>query len=118
MIPVYLTLSASFGAICRRSSAGILAAAPGACWRGEFAVGSADIMPAEQPPGRRRYNRRWNQKLKVAIRSMRRLAAEFEKVPLWSALDTSKKREPKIPLGFARFTLLKTLRAETPKLRL
>lgn len=59
------------------------------------------------------------QKLKVANRSMRRLAAPFEKGPFdASPFGVSKKCEPKMPLGFPKLTLLKALRAETPKLRL
>jgi hypothetical protein len=42
-----------------------------------------------------------DQKLNVACRSMRRFAAEFENGPLCSWLDVSKKRDPKMPLGFA-----------------
>src|SRR5258708_1270537 len=58
------------------------------------------------------------QKLNVACRSMRRLAAPDEKGPACSALAVSKNGEPRIPLGFARFTVLKTLRAEMPRMRL
>ena len=59
------------------------------------------------------------QKLKVANRSMRRLAAPFEKGPFAaSPFGVSKNREPKMPLGFPKLTLLKAFRAETPKLRL
>src|SRR5229473_5843929 len=59
-----------------------------------------------------------NQKLKVSCRSIRRLAEEFEKGPDCSWFGMSKNREPKIPLGLAKLTLLKTLRAVTPKVRL
>ena len=55
-----------------------------------------------------------NQKLNVAIKSIRRLAAPLEKGPfVASPLGVSKNREPKIPLGFPKLTLLKALRAET-----
>ena len=43
------------------------------------------------------------------------MAAPVENGPPCSALAVSKNGEPRIPLGFARFTLLKTLRTETPK---
>lgn len=59
-----------------------------------------------------------DQKLKVAIRSMRRLAEEFENDPPCNPLGVSKNRDPRIPLGLPKFTLLKRFRAEAPMLRL
>jgi hypothetical protein len=59
-----------------------------------------------------------DQKLNLACKSMRRFAAEFEKGPDCSALGWSNNREPKMPLGLAKFTLLKTFLALTPKVRL
>lgn len=60
-----------------------------------------------------------NQKLKVANRSMRRMAAPLEKGPFSATpFGVSKNREPRMPLGFPKLTLFKVLRAETPKLRL
>ena len=59
-----------------------------------------------------------NQKLNVACKSMRRFAAELENGPPCKAFETSKNGDPRIPLGFARFTLLKTFRTFTPSIRL
>lgn len=58
------------------------------------------------------------QKLNVACKSMRRTAPAVEKGPPWRAFGIPKKVEPRMPLGFAVFTLLKTLRTFTPKVRL
>lgn len=59
------------------------------------------------------------QKLKVADRSMRRLAAPFEKGPFdASPFGVSKNLEPRMPLGSPKLTLLKALRAEALKVRL
>src|SRR5580693_5404729 len=56
-----------------------------------------------------------NQKLKVANRSMRRMAAPLEKGPFSATpFGVSKNREPRMPLGFPKLTLFKVLRAETP----
>jgi hypothetical protein len=60
----------------------------------------------------------FDQKLKVTCRSMRRFAEEFEKPPPWSWFGMSKNREPKMPLGLAKFTLLKMLRTLVPNVRL
>ena len=61
---------------------------------------------------------RGSQKLNVACKSRRRFEAPLEKGPPCSALAVSKNGEPRIPLGFAVFTLFKTLRTETPRMRL
>lgn len=58
------------------------------------------------------------QKLNVAIRSILRLAEEFENGPPCKPLGMSKNRDPKMPLGLPKFTLLKTLRAEAPRVKL
>src|SRR5271156_5237720 len=59
------------------------------------------------------------QKLKVACRSRRRLAAELgEKGPPCRALETSNRREPRTEFGLATLRLLKTLRTLTPNIRL
>lgn len=58
------------------------------------------------------------QKLKVACRSIRRTALPVENGPPCNPFGTLKKLDPRTPLGFAVFTLLKTLRAVTPNVRL
>jgi hypothetical protein len=49
---------------------------------------------------------------------MRRFAAGEEKNPPTSAFDRPKSGESRTPIGVARFTLLKTFRALTLKVRL
>ncbi len=58
------------------------------------------------------------QKLKLTCKSILRLAAELENGPPCRLLGVSKNREPRIPLGLPRFTLLNTLRAEAPNVML
>lgn len=59
------------------------------------------------------------QKLKMAWKSTRRLAADVPaKGPPNRAFGLSKKGEPSVPLGFAGFTSLKALRMVTPSVKL
>jgi len=59
------------------------------------------------------------QKANVACSSMRRFdEVPCENAPPCKALETSKILEPRTEYGLATFTLLKTLRAPTPRVRL
>ena len=69
------------------------------------------LQPARQPAQQ-------DQKLNVACRSSLRFAPPVENGPPCKALAESKNGEPRIPLGFARLTLFRTLRTETPRVRL
>lgn len=60
-----------------------------------------------------------NQKLNITCRSRRRFADELgANGPPCRALETPKYCELRTPPGFAKFTLLKTLRTPSPSVRL